>query len=337
MVTIYSMRVSIRLTICILVLGLVLGSSVLAKEKLVFSDMTWESSHVHNRIAGFIAEHGFGYEVEYLFVDTVPSIQGMQRGDIDINMEGWIDAVKEVYEEAFADGSTISLGSNFPDAPQGWYVPTYVIEGDPERGIEPVAPDLKTVDDLAKYWKLFTHPENPRKGRFYNGPTGWAGMEISDIKLESYGLSDYYEGFYTGSQSALDTSILRAYERGEPWFGYYWEPTALMGSLDMTMIEEPAYTDECWEEDPGDYACAFPSTEIQILVHKSVPERMPELTQILKNYETGLNHTNAFLAYMFEEDVDAFAAAEWFLREYEELWTSWIDDENVINKVKAAL
>ncbi|MFA1820948.1 hypothetical protein ACDX78_12320 [Virgibacillus oceani] len=48
-------------------------------------------------------------------------------------------------------------------------MPTYVIEGDEKkRSIEPVAPDLRTIEDLKDYPELFYDPEDPSNGRFYN-------------------------------------------------------------------------------------------------------------------------------------------------------------------------
>lgn len=318
------------------VLGLVVSGGVSAQETLVFVDWSWDSALVHNRIAGFVAEHGFGHDVDYLFADTVPGIQGIRRGDIDISMETWIDNFQDLWDEATAEGSIIDLGPNFPNAPQGWYVPTYMIEGDPERGIEPVTPDLKSIFDLPKYWEVFKDRENPRKGRFYNGVTGWVVSGHNVTRLETYGLDEYYEVFYPGSQAALDTSIQRAYERGEPWFGYYWEPTWIMGTLDMTMLEEPDYTDACWDEDTGDYGCAFPAVEVRIAVNETLPERAPDFVKFLENYETELGHTNEALAFMELEGGSVDDAAKWFLREYESLWTTWLNDD-VVSKVKAAL
>ncbi|MEZ4570755.1 MAG: glycine betaine ABC transporter substrate-binding protein [Thermomicrobiales bacterium] len=44
----------------------------------------------------------------------------------------------------------------------------------------------------------------------------------------------------------MATSLVSAYENGEPWLGYYWAPTWVFAVVDLTMIEEPEYTDECW-------------------------------------------------------------------------------------------
>ena len=59
--------------------------------------------------------------------------------------------LKRFMKKQLDKGTIIKLSTNFDDNSQGLYVPTYVIEGDKERGIEAVAPDLKTVEDLAKY------------------------------------------------------------------------------------------------------------------------------------------------------------------------------------------
>ena len=107
------------------------------------------------------------------------------KGSIDIYMEVWADNYKDTWEKLLADGSIIKLGTNYPDAPQGWYVPTYMIKGDTERGIEPVAPDLKSVNDLPKYWDLFKDREVPGKGRFHNSPPGWAVTDINAAKIKT--------------------------------------------------------------------------------------------------------------------------------------------------------
>lgn len=305
-------------------------------QPLRFIDYSWDSALVHNRIAGFVAEHGYGYDVDYLFTDTLPGTFGLLRGDLDISMETWVDNVQESWDQGIADGSIVDLGPNFPNAPQGWYVPTYVIEGDPERGIEPMAPDLKSVDDLPKYWELFRDRENPKKGRFHNGWTGSAAGEINVRSLQAYGLDEFYEVMYPGSQSALDASIVRAYQRGEPWFGYYWEPTWIMGTYDMTMLDEPLYTAACWDENEGDFACHYPDALVRIAVHHTVMDRAPDFVEFLKQYETTLDQTNEMLAVMEAEGGDAKTAALWFLHEYEPLWTSWLAPE-IAAKVKAAL
>ena len=306
------------------------------KEKLVLADITWDSVKVHNRIAGFIIEHGYGYpKPEYTFGETLPLLQGLSRGDVDITMEVWKDNYEKPWAEALEGGKVLDLGSNYPDAPQGWYVPTYMIKGDSERGIQPIAPDLKSVADLPRYWELFKDPEVPTKGRFHNSPPGWAVTEINETKAKTYGLDKTFNIFSTGSDPALAASMVAAYEKGRPWVGYYWEPTWVMGQMDMTMLEEPAY-DQAVYDDPINRGCAFPAAKVLKGVRSDLQTSAPEIVEFIAKYQTTLAENNDFLAYMSENDTGAEEAAIYFLQKYPDTWKAWLP-EDVAQKVEQAL
>lgn len=162
---------------------------------VVFAGLDWDSNRFHNAVAEQILQAGYGCQTDEIPGSTLPLLAGMARGDIDITMEMWIDNVKEAWQEAVDKGQVAAVGVNFPDAVQGWWVPRYVIEGDKERGIEPMAPNLKSVADLPNYVELFKDPEEPDKGRFYNCILGWACEVINTKKLTAYGLDKYYTNF----------------------------------------------------------------------------------------------------------------------------------------------
>ena len=304
-----------------------------SKEPIRFGDLSWDSIQVHNRIAGFIVKNGYGYDVEYLPGETIPIVTGLIRGDLDVDMESWTENIQEVYDKGIQSGDIIDLGPNYPDSWQGWLVPTYVIKGDAKRGIKPMAPGLKSVYDLPKYWKVFKDPENPKKGRFYSSIPGWGVTAINTQKLKSYGLDKYYTDFMPGSDAALSGSMVAAVKKGKPWVGYYWAPTWVLGQLDMTPLEEPGFDQKIWDTTK---ACAFQAVQVNILVHKSLPERAPEVIDFLKKYETTTALNNKVLAYMRESKADTEKATIWFLKNYEDLWTQWVPAE-IAKKVKAAL
>ena len=308
-------------------------SAAPSKGTLVLADVNWDSVQVHNRIAGFILEHGYGYKPDYIPGATIALWAGMERGDIDITMEIWVDNQLEAYERGINSGKVVDLGSNFPDSWQGWLVPTYVIKGDPERGIKPMAPDLKSVEDLSRYWKIFKDPENSDRGIFYSCIPGWECQKVNEKKFKAYGLDKHYNIFLPGSDAALNGSMAAAYRRGQPWFGYYWAPTWVLGKYDMTPIEEPPYDENKWGKS---YACAYPSVKVNICVNSSLLKRAPEVVEFLKKYETTQDMANKFLAYMQDNDSDTRLVAIWFLKNYEPLWTTWVPAD-VEKKVKAAL
>jgi glycine betaine/proline transport system substrate-binding protein len=136
-----------------------------------------------------------------------------------------------------------------------------------------------------------------------------------------------------GSGPALAASMETAYKRGKPWLGYYWAPTWVLGKLDMLQLEEPAFDQTVWDSTK---ACGYPAVKCDILVHKGLPEKAPDVIAFLKNYETTLEINNKFLAYMQDNKASTDEAAIWFLKTYEDLWTSWVPEE-VVKKVKSAL
>ena len=125
-----------------------------------------------------------------------------------------------------------------------------------------------------------------------------------------------------------------AYAKGEPWFGYYWAPTPALGQLDMTAIEEPAYSEAVWNTN---HACAYPAVHVNIMVNAELPNRAPEVVEFLRAYTTTTAQVNDALGYMDANNASPADAAVYYLQKYESTWTKWIPYTEVINKVKAAL
>lgn len=226
----------------------------------------------------------------------------------------------------------------FDDAIQAWYVPRYVIEGDAERGIEALAPDLRSVEDIGRYAELFRDPEQPDRGRFHNCIIGWQCELINTVKLHAYGLADAFSNFNPGTGVALASSMEGAYLRGEPWFGYYWSPTWVLGKLDMVRLEEPPYSDACWNEmetlmeagtpELAENACAYPaSTTLVGLGSRFKDEASPEIKAFLAEMVMPSDLVNELLAYMQDTGASRMETAHVFLRERPEVWSAWLDDE----------
>ncbi len=261
------------------------------------------------------------------------TMQALEQGDINVYMEVWTDNVKEIYEAAIESGNIINIATNFNDNSQGLYVPTYVIEGDAERGIEPVAPDLKTVEDLAKYPELFQDPEDDSKGRIIGAPSSWVVSEDLETKLETYGLDEQFNYLSPGSDSAIVADLAGAYKKGEPWVGYYWSPTWVTASYDLTLLEDIPYDKAIWEESKG---TEFPPNDVVIAVHKDLPSQAKDVVDFLSKYETSNDATEEILKYMNENEVEPEEAAKWWITENEDIWTTWVSEE-VAKKVKATL
>jgi glycine betaine/proline transport system substrate-binding protein len=318
----------IILGILIIVASVAGCGEVAPKEPIVFADLGWDSALVHNQIAAFILENGYGYPPsEFVPGETIPLFTGLERGDIDVDMECWIQNQQEAYDKAIAAGTVVDLGDNFWDNWQGWLVPTYMIE----RGDLPA--DI-SVDQMPQYWELFMDPEDNTKGRFYSCIPGWECEIINEAKFIEYGLDDTYNIFLPGSGPALLASMVSAYEKEEPWFGYYWAPTSALGKYDMTVVQEPAYDAAIWNDN---YACAYPAVNVSIVVNKDFYDTIDDaVIEFLTKYSTTTAQNNKVLAYILDTGASYKEAAIYFLQQYEDVWTQWVPDD-VAEKVKAAL
>ena len=301
---------------------------------LVFAGLDWGSAQLHNHIAGQILQAGFGCSYTDIPGSTIPMVQGLVRGDIDINMEIWFNTAPEMYHEASAAGDVLDLGLNMNAAEMSFLVPRYVIEGDPERGIAPMAPDLKSVSDLPMYAELFKDPEQPDKGRYYNCIIGWQCELTNNKKMAAYGLEDHYTNFRPGAAPALDASMAAAYEKGEAWLGYYWGPTPLLGTYEMVPLEEPEWSQECWD---GDRGCAFQPSIVNVAVSKEfVDLASDDMVEFLRAYEVDQMLVSAYLAQQGSTQAEWDEVAREFLENEMGVWTAWVSDA-VASRIQSAL
>jgi len=307
---------------------------------VVFAGLDWDSNSFHNGVASYIIEKGYGCETDSIPGSTIPLLNGMARGDIDVTMEMWIPNVRDAWEQAVERGQVKSVGINFPDATQAWFVPKYLVEGD-----DAPAAGLKSVSDLPKFKDVFEDPEEPGKGRFYNCILGWGCEVINTKKLHAYGLTDSYTNFRPGTGAALSAAIESSILREQPIVFYYWGPTWVLGKIgdQVVALEEPEYNEEIWTKlneaaNPEDVteATAYPLVEVSLAVNNKFAETAPDLIEFLSNYETTNAMVSKALAYMQDNNATADEAAEHFLKENPDIWTQWVPAA-VAETVKASL
>lgn len=322
----------IALLLCLLLcLGLFAGCGSKKQDTIVFADAGWDSSKFHNAVAGLIAESVYGYTWSETTGSSTVLLEGMKKGEIDVFMEMWTDNIAS-YDEDIANGRIQEMGTNFDDNMQGFYVPRYVIEGDPERGIEPMAPELRNVADLANYASLFKDEEQPSKGRIYGAIPGWEIDNVMYKKYQHYGLDKNFVYFRPGSDASLSAAITSAYEKGEPIVAYYWEPTWLMGKYDFVLLQDAPYDPVGFVE--GKTAC--PAVNVTISTSNAFAEKNPEFCQFLSKYRTSSALTSEALAYMQDTGANYVDTAKWFLGEHPELLDQWLAPDDV-SKVEAAI
>ena len=317
---------------CLLLLGwstCVQAEYCSSGRQVTFAGLNWESGEFITAVIQEILERGFGCHTETIPGNTITFEQALANDDLQIVAEEWIER-SEIWKKAAAAGQVRAIGNTFTGATEGWAVPQYVVKGEPARHIEPSAPGLTNVAQLAdpKYVTLFKDPEQPNRGRFLNCPSGWTCEPENTRKLRAYGLEDRYVDFRPGTGPAMDAAIMSAYLQGQPLLFYYWSPSAIAGRLRLTPLEEPPYTPDCWKDmfgtDGTHHGCASPPSVIVYGVSSVFAAAAPEILAVLAKATFPLAELNANLAAMAQAQREPRAQALLFLQGRPETWQSWV-------------
>ena len=303
------------------------------KEPVSFAGLNWDSAQFANSIARIIIESGYGHPTYSVYGSTIPLFQSLRKGDVQVYMEGWLPNLQELYDKAITDGVIEDVGLFFGNAIQGWFVPKYVIEGDPTREIVPIAPDLRAVNDLKRYSSVFASEGQPGIGRLIDGSSGWASYKIDCMKLKAYRLDDRYAQITSGSEAALFAALSSAYENGEPILTYLYEPSWPIARFDLVQITEPDFNQEAWNRNKG---VEFPLAQIKKLVHPDLTRQAPELVEFLGNISMTSEQISDILQTMKDLGLTPEEYASIWLKENETTWSGWVPP-GVATQVKQAL
>jgi glycine betaine/proline transport system substrate-binding protein len=293
------------------------------REPIVFSYLNWDSAQFQTRVVMHIVEEGYGYPVDTVVGDATSIFRALIDGRPQVSMEVWLPS--EEFEKAVASGKLLSLGKSLDDNWQsGFVIPSYVAQQHP---------GLKSVYDLPEFKQVFADPDGDSgKARLMSCVTGWVCGAINQQKVSAYELEDSVQLLRPDSGRELFSSLEEAYARREPWLGYMWSPTRTAVELDLTALEEPPYSVQCWETDK---ACAYPTAQIVIGVHPSLPGLAPDVIEFLKNWDFDAASQVAAETWMQENGGTIDEAALWFLRTNED-WPQWAPEE-VVSRVRASL
>lgn len=232
--------------------------------------------------------------------------------------EQWRLLTEASFQKYVADEkSVISFADAELSGEEGWYVPTYVIEGDEERGIEPMCPGLPDWEALNNCADVFSTTRTGEKGQLLSVSKAYDEFYGNAPRIENLDLD--YEIAFAGSNAALDAEWKRAIDAGEPLLGMMWKPSYTGLKYDLTRVELPPYTPECWETD---FACNWGPVDVQSIANPDFEKEYPTYARILKNYTINDEQLLDMMTAM-QEGVDAEEAVATWMQENREVWQRW--------------
>jgi len=279
--------------------------------------MGWASGESITAVATFVMEVGYGCNVSVVPTDTVPAVTSLaENGQPDVVPEVWRNSAP-VYGELEAAGKVITASDVFANGgEEGWWVPTSLVEKHPE---------LATLEGILA---------NPEKvgARFHNCPVGWGCRVVNDNlkvvhQLEANGI----EVFDHGSGANLGASIASAFADNEPWFGYYWGPTAVLGKYKMTKVDIGAIDadqhaiNQKADADPAAIGVSgFPSAPVLNAITADFAAREPEVAAFIKQMSFPNDVISSMLAWKEANNASADEAAAWVLTNHGDMVMSWV-------------
>jgi glycine betaine/proline transport system substrate-binding protein len=300
------------------------------KPKITYAEPGWQSSMFVNQVMEIVIGEGYGYPIEPVNATNVALVTAVTNNEVDIHT--YIAEIAfESYQELKDSGKILEWGAIHNDGVQGVYVPSYMINGDKERGIDPITPDLKTIKDLIKYKDIFADPEDPTKGLFVNAPADYLAATVLDHKLKAYGITDHFNILTLGSQGASDASLDAAYKKGEPWVGYGFVVSYAYGQYDLFKLEDEAEYDPELYTPENNYTCDFPHDNYMVTSSTSFPDKAPELLDFLKKFHLSGPIISKGIGYMTDNNNDARGAAIEWMKANAESWSTWVDDKVAAN------
>ncbi len=282
------------------------------------AEMNWASASVVTNVEKFVMEQGYGCTVTVVPSDTVPAVTSLaENNEPDTVSELWVNSAGDAYAKLKAQGKVRELGMVLePGGVESWLIPDYLVEAHPE---------LTTIEGILANPDLIG-------GVFNNCPDGWGCRIVNDNLIPAFDFEGHgIKVFNHGSGETLATSLASAYEKKEPWFGYYWAPTALLGKYNMVAVDLGEYDADAHaanqnpdNSDPK--PSAFPAAPVVTVVTADFAERQPEVAEFLGNVSFNVDHMNEVLAWMDENGASGEEAAVYYLTNHKDVWSAWLSD-----------
>lgn len=285
--------------------------------QVTITQMNWASSEVVSGVATFLMEQGYGCDVKQVPSSTNPALVSVaETGSPDIVTEMWTNG-SAIYDELVAAGSVTPAADVISDGGQGgWWVPDYMIEDHPE---------LATIDGVKANADLLGN-------RFHSCPEGWACQFDTTDLFAAFEMEDAgFTLFQHGSGETLASSIASAVSNRDPWIGYYWSPTAIVGRYNLVKVDLGPFVEEdyncalspdCTGAGPSDYAIS----PVKTVVTTDFIDREPEIAALMENLAFTNAQMNAVLAWQQENEASTEEAAVHFLVSYPDVWSAWLND-----------
>ena len=286
------------------------------------AEMNWTSGGIITGVTAFLLEQGYGCDVTVIPSATTTAITSLaENNEPDVVPELWVNSAP-VYFRLEEEGRVVKASDSFSDGgTEHWLVPDYMVEEHPE---------LATIEGILANPDLVG-------GRFNNCPDGWGCRIVNDSLAQAFDLEgNGIEVFNHGSGETMPAAMASAYEAGEPYFGYYWGPTAPLGKYGFVDVDLGPY-DQAVHDCNQDVDCSnigvssFPAASVFNVVTTDFAEREPAAFAVVQNVSFPNAQMSELLAWHGDNQASVDEAVVYFLQNNQDQWMGWISEDAQAN------
>jgi glycine betaine/proline transport system substrate-binding protein len=306
----------------LLISALVLTPSLTQADdkEIVLVENPWTASSLNVNVAKILLEAELGYEVEIILLDESAQWAAIGAGDAHASLEVWPSGHAENVKQYIDELEVVVNGGELgPVGKIGWYIPSYLLESNP---------DLATWEGFTdpEAAALFATAETGDKGQFLAGAPGWVEYDAQIIANLDLNL----EVIHAGSEEAILAAVEAAYNREEPILFYFWTPHSIHAKYELTEVELPAYSEDCYagvaDGEIDGVACDYPEDALFKIFWADLEEEMPEAFEFLSNFTYSNDDQIAMIAAVELDGLTVEEAAQAWVDENEAIWSEWLPE-----------
>lgn len=289
--------------------------SSLAFAQIKLCENPWSGSSVNAEVAKILLEEQLSKEVEIVSIDENSMWAGIASGDISACLELWPSGHQENVAE-YVDKQKVveNLGPLGVIGKISWYIPSYLLESNPELA---TAEGFKGPDTA----KMFATAQTGDKGQFIAGDPGF--VQYDEQIIANLGLD--FQVVFAGSEQAELAALDSAYSRQEPFLFYFWTPHSIHAKYDLTAVQLPAYSEECYAKIPeGGVDCDYPDDVLFKIAYAGLKDEDPEAYTFLKNMSYSNDDQIGMIAQVDSGEKTAAEAAKAWVDANEAVWKAWL-------------
>jgi glycine betaine/proline transport system substrate-binding protein len=274
------------------------------KSNLILVSNPWSASELNVEVARILLSEELGYPVEVISLDENAQWAALAAGDAHASLEVWPSGHAENIAEYIDSQGVVENGGPLgPEGKIGWYTPSYEVEAHPELATWEGFTSAETAE-------LYATAETGDKGQFLAGDPSWVQYD-ADI-MNNLGIN--FEVVTAGSEEAILAQLDAAYSREDPVLFYFWTPHSIHAKYDLTEVQLPEYSDECYAQaESGGVDCDYPADALFKIFWSGLKDEAPDAYQLLKN-----------MSYSTEDQIQMIAAVELDGKSIEEAARDWL-------------